>query len=94
MNIDGEKIKQLIEIYGETKGYAKKSHLSLFCDDHDLNYKQWTAYCRNTQKLGLKIIYDLITIFPDLNLNWLFKDQGEILINIQSDSHKLPSEIQ
>ena len=74
MTIEGDKIKQLISHYGADKGYTEKSYLVRFCDDNNLNYKQWSAYCSGTQNLGLKIIEVLMDIFPDLNLNWLLKE--------------------
>jgi hypothetical protein len=80
MNIEGEKIKELIEHYGNEKGYPKKSHLLLFCEDNELNYIQWGSYSRGTQKLGLKIIHDLINIFPNINLNWFLKNEPNMLL--------------
>ncbi|MBC5835781.1 hypothetical protein G6N05_05225 [Flavobacterium sp. F372] len=75
MTIDGDKIKQLISHYSEDKGYLEKSYVVRFCEDNNLNYKQWNAYCSGTQNLGLKIIEVLMDIFPNLNLNWLLKEE-------------------
>jgi len=75
MNVDGEKIKQLIEVYGVSKGYSEKSYLPKFCEDFNVNYTQWNAYCRGSQKMGTKIIDLLIDVFPDINLNWLLKEE-------------------
>jgi hypothetical protein len=80
MNIDGWKIKKLIEAYGIEKGYEVKSYLPKFCEDNNLNYIQWNAYTRGAQTLGIKIVYLLIDIFPDLNLNWLMKDDVNVFI--------------
>ena len=81
MTIEGDKIKQLISYYGADKGYPEKSYLVRFCDDNNLNYKQWSAYCSSTQNLGLKIIEVLMDIFPDLNLNWLLKEDVSMFKN-------------
>lgn len=81
MTIDGDKIKQLISQYGKGKGYPEKSYVVRFCEDFKLNYKQWNAYCSGTQNLGLKIIEVLMDIFPDLNLNWLLKDEENVFLN-------------
>jgi len=74
MTIDGDKIKALIEEYGRRKGYLEKSYIPKFCEDFDLNYIQWFSYTKGKQNPGIKIIYNLMNIFPNLNLNWLFKD--------------------
>lgn len=78
MSVDGEKIKQLVKYYGQLHGYPEKSYLAKFCEDNSLNYNQWNAYTRNKQEIGIKIIHFLIDIFPDLNLNWFFKNEGEM----------------
>lgn len=84
MNITGEKIGRLIEFYGQEKGYEKKSHLPKFCEDFNLNYTQWNAYTRGAQNVGTKIIDLLIDIFPDLNLNWLLKDEINMFVGKES----------
>jgi hypothetical protein len=81
MNIDGSKIKALIDIYGKGKQYDEKSYTPRFCEDFGLNYIQWSSYTRGSQKLGIKIIYILMNIFPNLNLNWLFKDAQNMFTN-------------
>jgi len=78
MDVAGSKFKRLIEIYGIGKGYPEKSHLPKFCEDFDLNYTQWNTYCRGKQNVGVKIIDILLDIFPNLNLNWFIKDEGDI----------------
>lgn len=78
MDVTGSKFKRLIEIYGISKGYPEKSHLPKFCEDFDLNYTQWNTYCRGKQNVGVKIIDILLDIFPNLNLNWFLKDEGDI----------------
>ncbi|MBC7847222.1 MAG: hypothetical protein H7Y10_12095 [Flavobacterium sp.] len=78
MNIEGSKIKALIEVYGRSKDYPEKSYLPFFCRDFDVNYTQWNAYTRGKQNLGTKIFDLLIDIFPSLNLNWLLKDEGQM----------------
>lgn len=74
MNVDGSKFKKLIEWYGNEKKYEQKSHLRKFCEDFDLNYIQFHAYTKESQNVGIKIIYRLMDIFPNLNMNWLLKD--------------------
>jgi hypothetical protein len=80
MNVDSEKIKMLIEHYGKLKGYPQKSYLMKFAEDFELNYNQWNAYTRGQQVIGLKIIHILMEVFPDLNLNWLLKDDYNMFV--------------
>lgn len=75
MSIAKEKIKKLVEVYGFSKNYPEKSHLKRWCEDFDFNYTQWNGYTRGTQKIGVKIVEQLMDIFPELNLNWLLKDE-------------------
>jgi len=85
MNVDGSKIKALVEFYGRSKGYPEKSYLPKFCEDFDVNYKQWNAYFRGTQNLGTKIFDILMDIFPDLNMNWLLKDDPNMFLSSESE---------
>lgn len=80
MTIDNEKLKRLVAHYGETRNYPVKSYLPMFCEDNGLNYIQWNTYLRGAQKIGMKIVYDLLNIFPNLNLNWLFKDEENMFL--------------
>lgn len=80
MNVEGEKIKMLIEFYGSEKQYEKKTQLRKFCEDFDLNYIQFHAYTKGTQNLGFKILHTLMEIFPDLNLNWLLKNEQNMFV--------------
>lgn len=80
MTIDNEKLKLLINHYGSTREYPVKSYVPMFCEDNNLNYIQWNTYLRGAQKIGIKIVYDLLNIFPDLNLNWLFKDEENMFL--------------
>lgn len=84
MNIEGSKIKALIDHYGQEKGYPEKSYIAKFCEDFDVNYIQWSAYTRNTQKAGIKIIYFLMDIFPNLNMNWLLKEDEKMFLTKKS----------
>jgi hypothetical protein len=74
MNVDGEKIRTLIEVYGKEREYPSKSYLSKFCEDNDVNYSQWNAHIGGRQVVGTKILDKLMYVFPDLNMNWLLKD--------------------
>ena len=78
MTIDGDKIKALIDVYGKSKGYPEKSYIPKFCEDFDLNYIQWFSYVKGRTNPGLKIIYNLVNIFPALNLNWLLKEDSNM----------------
>lgn len=98
MNVDGNKIKQLAEYYSNIKGYPDKSSLAKFCEDFDLNYNQWNAYTRNAQVIGIKIIHQLMEIFPNLNLNWVFKDEGamfsdELIAEVKHPKERISKEI-
>ncbi|WP_417365974.1 hypothetical protein [Flavobacterium beibuense] len=84
MDVNGSKIKALIEHYGQQKNYEEKSYLVKFAADHGLNYKQWNNYIRGNQAAGIKIVSFLIEVFPDLNLNWLLKDQGNMFAEVNS----------
>lgn len=77
MYVDGNKIKALVESYGNQKGYPEKSHMAKFCEDFDLNYNQWNAYSRGAQVVGTKIVQRLMEIFPEVDLNWLLKENHE-----------------
>lgn len=92
MTEEGNKIKELINYYGNEKGYLKKSHLPLFCEDNDLNYIQWHAYSSGRQKLGLKIVQDLMNIFPNLNLNWFLKDEPNMFMGEITESQSIMRE--
>lgn len=85
MNVDGEKIRTLIEVYGKEKGYPPKSYLSMFCEDNDVNYSQWNAHIGGRQVAGTKIIDKLMHVFPNLNMNWLLKYDGNMFISNKSD---------
>ncbi|MBN8565262.1 MAG: hypothetical protein J0M25_00820 [Flavobacteriales bacterium] len=74
MYVDGNKIKVLVEAYGKEKGYPEKSYMAKFCEDFELNYNQWNAYSRGAQVIGTKIVQRLMEIFPDVDLNWLLKE--------------------
>lgn len=84
MNVKGTKIKSLVDYYANMKDYPSKSSLAKFCEDYELNYNQWNAYIRETQAVGIKIIHQLMDIFPKLNLNWLLKN-AKSLYNYSSD---------
>lgn len=81
MNIESDRIKALIEYYGKNKNYPEKSYTTRFCEAFDLNYIQWSSYSNGKQKAGIKIIYQLMNIFPDLNLNWLLKDDSRMFLS-------------
>ncbi len=81
MNVDGEKIRTLIEVYGKDRGYPPKSYLSMFCEDNDVNYSQWNAHIGGRQVAGTKIIDKLMHVFPNLNMNWFLKDDENIFIS-------------
>lgn len=74
MNVEGHKIRTLIEVYGKSKNYLPKEYLSGFCKDNDVNYTQWNAYIGERQAVGTKILDILMHVFPNLNMNWLLKD--------------------
>lgn len=80
MDIEGSKIMRLIEHYGKQKGFEEKHYLRGFTSDLGLNYTQWAAYTRGSQNLGIKVLDQLMQIFPDLNLNWLLKDDPEMFL--------------
>jgi hypothetical protein len=82
MNVEGHKIRTLIEIYGKSKNYLPKEYLSGFCKDNDVNYSQWNAYIGERQVVGIKIIDLLMHIFPNLNMNWLLKDDPNPFIGV------------
>lgn len=86
MYVQGDKIKSLIVVYGKEKGYPEKSYVAMFCDDFNLNYNQWNAYTRGAQKVGTKIIQQLMEIFPNLNLNWLLKDDESKFVTEENTS--------
>lgn len=90
MYVDGNKIKVLVEAYGKEKGYPEKSYMAKFCEDYDLNYNQWNAYSRGAQVIGTKIVQRLMEIFPDVDLNWLLRENTD---EILTDMVKEPAEV-
>ena len=80
MNVDSSKIRALIEFHGRQRNYPTKSFVPSFVEDFKLNYNQWSAYTKGTQNIGIKVIQQLMEIFPELNLNWLLKDEGEMFV--------------
>jgi hypothetical protein len=80
MNVEGHKIRTLIEIYGKERNYLPKEYLSRFCKDNDVNYSQWNAYIGERQVVGTKILDLLMYVFENLNMNWLLKDDPNIFI--------------
>lgn len=80
MNIQGEKIRVLIKIYGLSKCYPEKSYLANFCRDFNLNYSQWNAHIGDRQSAGGKVLDILMQAFPDLNLNWLLKEEKNVFV--------------
>ena len=80
MYVDGAKIKSLISTYGKSKGYSEKSYTAMFCKDFELNYNQWNAYTRGAQVVGPKITQKLMEVFPNLNLNWFFKQESNMFV--------------
>ncbi|MEZ0182621.1 hypothetical protein AB9T89_10275 [Flavobacterium oncorhynchi] len=84
MNIESDRIKALIEYYGKNENYPEKSYTTKFCEAFGLNYIQWSSYSNGKQKAGIKIIYQLMNIFPDLNLNWLLKDDSRMFLSQNS----------
>lgn len=80
MEISKEKIQILVNLYGLIHNHPKKSCLKLFCSENNLNYNQWNAHIGGRQVIGLKIVFKLMEIFPDLNMNWLFKNEGNVLV--------------
>jgi hypothetical protein len=91
MYVPGDKIAQLIDHYGKSKGYPAKSYLKNFTKDFELNYNQWNSYCNQNggDNAGIKVLGVLLKIFPDLNLNWLFKDDYNMF---QTEEQRLASE--
>lgn len=80
MDIDKGKVITLIKHYSTEKGYSEKSWLTAFCEDKQLNYKQWHTLLKTDKGIGIKVIDLLVDVFPNLNLNWLLKDDGEMFI--------------
>lgn len=81
MTIPGDRILALISHYGKVRGYAEKSYLTQFTEENELNYGQWSNYTRNAQSTGPKVLEAILKIFPEINLNWLIKGEGEMFLN-------------
>ena len=86
MYIDGAKIKSLISTYGKNRGYPEKSYTAMFCKDFELNYNQWNAYTRGAQVIGPKITQKLMEVFPNLNLNWFFKEDQNMFVGEKTET--------
>ena len=74
MVIDARKIKAVIEYYGQIKNYPEKSYITKFCEDFKLNYKQWSALCSGNLPGGYKVVDIFLDIFPNIDTNWLIKN--------------------
>lgn len=81
MYVPKEKILLVIEAYGRNKGYPTKSYLRKFVDDFKLNYNQWSAYIGGSQNAGLKALDAIKVAFPNINFNWVYRDDYNMLIN-------------
>ncbi len=61
--------------------YSKDKILSkVWGEDNDVNYSQWNAHIGGRQVIGLKILDKLMYIYPNLNMNWLLKDDPNMFI--------------
>lgn len=78
MDIEKGRVVALIEHYRKAKEYPEKSWLKGFCADNSLNYNQWHTLLKSDKGVGIKIIDILVNIFPNVNLNWLLKGEGEM----------------
>lgn len=74
MKIDANKIRLLIDKYGEINNIPKSKRLSRFTEDNNLNYKQWAAVLNGAQDAGAVAVDIFMDIFPDIDLNWFIKD--------------------
>ncbi len=77
--IDGRKIEQLAVYYANKRGVTNNT-FNYFCMEEKLGYTKWTTY-KNKSNAKWTGLLELIRIFPNLNLNWLFKDIGPMMLD-------------
>lgn len=70
MDTIGKRLTYLIE----SKGLNKAE----FCEKFGFNYQAFVPITNDKRTLGIKIINDLMTVFPNLNINWLLYGSGSI----------------
>jgi hypothetical protein len=73
-SIPKEKIKYLINHWcvENNKPFNVRA-FSLYIND---DYRLWHNYLKGNTKVGAKAIFRLSAHFPNLNLNWLIKSEG------------------
>ena len=71
--ISGKKIEEIAIWYCQSKGYKRYS-FKRFCNDFDFNYAEFTDY-KNERKNNNKVVFTFLELFPNLNMNWLLKDE-------------------
>lgn len=79
----GEKLKEVIK--------QKYSSIRDFADKKEMNYSQVSQYLHG-RKISIEFLFILIEEFPELDLNWLLRDEDfvENTVNEKPSTYKIP----
>lgn len=82
-------IKDRVLQLATTKGFAKKT----FCENIGMNYSNFTGKAAKTA-LNSDAIAKILSIYPDVNIEWLLTGEGEMLKNGAVAVHSFPKDEQ
>lgn len=80
---ENKRFAQLIEAKGVTRKFI--------AEKWDVN-PQYITNLTNKKKLGLKPIYNIKKLWPDVNLNWLLFGQGSMFLRPYKDTSNIIEE--
>jgi transcriptional regulator with XRE-family HTH domain len=78
METIGERLRYVIEI--------EEVNLYQFCKKNSLMYSTFNQIVLGNRNLGVNILYQILEIIPNLNINWLLLGIGEMRIVQKSNS--------
>lgn len=78
----GERVKYLIEIQGLNN--------TTFGEKFGIDAKSVSQITRNKRNLGSVLMERILELLPELNLNWLYKGEGEVFIGKNAEGAKTP----
>lgn len=85
MKINGEKISQILKHFCLTNAEFAK-----IMGETPQNIQNWIK-----RGAGMTILEKLLKVYPEINMNWLLKDEGEMLVShsslIQEKSERHPN---
>ncbi len=69
----GERFRELFKTHN--------SSVRELCLIHGINYNSFNDMLNGRKEPGMKTLSFTIKVFPEVNLNWLIKENGEMFIN-------------